>query len=82
MTSEYVQGREAGAGSAQAGGEGTGGGLRRLVHAVLRRDADGPPPWTAACGAQVAEVRGNWDPERQLGWAEAACPACLSRLAA
>ena len=75
MTSEYVQGREAG--SAQAGG-----GLRRLVHAVLRHDADGPPPWTAACGTEVAEVRSTWDPERELGRDEVACPSCLSRLAA
>jgi hypothetical protein len=82
MASEYVQGREAAAESGQAGGDGTAGGLRRLVHAVLRRDADGPPPWTAACGAEVAEVRGTWDPERELGRLEVACPSCLSRLAA
>jgi hypothetical protein len=80
MTSEYVQGREAGAGSTPVGGD--GGGLRRLVHAVLRRDADGPPPWTAACGAEVAEVRSSWDPDRELGRYEVACPSCLSRLAA
>jgi hypothetical protein len=76
MASEYVQGREAEAGSGQAGGV-----LRRLVHAVLRRDADGPPPWTAACGQEVAEVRGTWDPDRELGRYEVACPSCLSRLA-
>jgi hypothetical protein len=77
MTSEYVQGREAGAASGRAEG-----GLRRLVHAVLRRDADGPPPWTAACGAEVAEIRGSWDPHGALGRHEIACPSCLSRLAA
>ena len=73
MASEYVEGREAGIGTGLA---------RRLVHAVLRRIADGPPPWRAACGAEVNDVRGSWDPHRALGAAEAACPACLSRLAA
>jgi hypothetical protein len=73
MASEYVQGREADAGA---------GRVRRLVHAVLRRGADGPPPWTAACGTEVAELRGSWDPRRGFGEAEQACPACLSRLGA
>jgi hypothetical protein len=75
MTSEYVQGREAGAAASE-------GGFRRLVHAVLRREADGPPPWTAACGTEVADVRGTWDPHRELARDEVACPSCLSRLAA
>jgi hypothetical protein len=78
MTTEYVQGRAPEGGSAS----GPEGPIRRLVHAVLRRDADGPPPWTAACGAEVAELRGAWDPARDLGRDEVACPSCLSRLAA
>jgi hypothetical protein len=82
MTSEYVAGREADTGAGSAPGGGAGGAVRRLVHAVLRRDADGPPPWTAACGAEVVEVRGTWDPHRELGRDEAACPSCLSRLGA
>ena len=72
MASEYVEGREAGA----------GGAVRRLVHAVLRREADGSPPWKAACGAEVSDLRGTWDPNRALGEAEEICPSCLSRLAA
>jgi hypothetical protein len=77
MTSEYVEGREA-----EMAEHGTGGPVRRLVHAVLRREADGPPPWTSACGKEVADIRGSWDPDRGFGEAEVACPACLSRLGA
>jgi hypothetical protein len=78
MTSEYVVGREAEPGD--TAGQGSGGRLRGALHAVLRRVADGPPPWVAECGTPVAHIQGSWPPRDEASL-EAVCPSCLSRLA-
>ncbi len=60
------------AGGGHAAGRDQHGGR---AHAVPRETADGPPPWTAACGTPVAVVQGAWHGRRGLG-ADDVCPDC------